>query len=249
MKPRRLRSIFRSLLLATAGSGALACAAGAASTASGSHAKAQAIAHGSDCFSCHAIDHKIVGPSFDAVAKRYAGKPGAENTLVAAVKQGHVGTWGNVPMPPHPKLPDLQIKEIVAWILSRKPTPPSGQKEAAKAYSYKLDGKTVETHFPIFKPGTHKVTADIFRGYELYNSYCFRCHGEDATGSEYAPDLRRSLDNGMTEQQFLTIAMEGRKAKGMPSWAGFFSPHEIDVIYQYVKARALDVVKVGTPPE
>jgi cytochrome c len=246
----RLRSGLQSVLLASAVSAVLACAAGAAPAESGKEAKqALAIAHGSDCFSCHAVDHKIVGPAFDAVARKYAGKPGAENMLVMAVKKGHVGTWGNVPMPPHPQLTDAQIRQVVAWILSLKPQKPSAQQEAAKTYTYKVDGKSVETHFPIFKPGTHKVTADIFRGYELYNSYCFRCHGEDATGSEYAPDLRRSLDNGMTKQQFVTIAMEGRKAKGMPSWAGFFSPHEIDVIYQYVKARALKVVAVGRPPE
>jgi cytochrome c len=249
MKSRRLRSIFRPLLLAAAGSGVLAYAASLAPAASNNRAKALAIAHGSDCFSCHAIDHKVVGPAFTAVARKYAGKPGAENMLVTAVKKGHVGTWGNVPMPPHPKLTDSQIKTVIAWILSLKPTPPSRQKAAAKTYNYKVDSKTAETHFPIFQPGTKKVTADVFRGYELYNSYCFRCHGEDAVGGEYAPDLRRSLDNGMTKQQFITIAMEGRKAKGMPSWAGFFSPHEIDVIYQYVKARALDVVKVGRPPE
>jgi cytochrome c len=237
------------VLLASIGGSILACAAGAAAPPSGKQAKGQAIAQGSDCFSCHAVDRKVVGPAFTDVAKKYAGKPGAENTLVTAVKQGHVGTWGNVPMPPHPQLQEAQIKQIVAWILSLKAPQPTGQQEAAKTYSYKVDGKTVETHFPIFKPGTHKVTADIFRGFELYNSYCFRCHGEDATGSEYAPDLRRSLNNGMTAQQFVTIAMEGRKAKGMPSWAGFFSPHEIDVIYQYVKARALNVIDVGRPPD
>lgn len=246
MASRRFRNILRSVLLATAGSGILACAAG---TASGKEAEGSAIAHGSDCFSCHAVDHKIVGPSFIDVARKYAGKPGAENTLVTAIKHGHVGTWGNVPMPPHPQLKDTQVKQIVAWILSLKSPPPSGQQAAARTYTYKVDGKTVATNFPIFQPGTHKVTADVFRGYELYNSYCFRCHGEDAVGSEYAPDLKRSLNNGMTEQQFLEIAMEGRKAKGMPSWAGFLDPHEVEVIYQYVKARALDVVTVGTPPE
>lgn len=249
MNPRRLRSALRSAPLTAAAGGVLAWAAAAAPTPADNQAKALAIAHGSDCFSCHAVDHKVVGPAFAAVAQKFAGKPGAEDMLVVAVKGGHVGTWGKVPMPPHPTLKRAQIKQIVAWILSLKSPQPSGQPAAAKTYSYKADGKTVKTHFPIFKPGTQKVTADVFRGYELYNSYCFRCHGEDATGSEYAPDLRRSLDNGMSEQEFLNIAMAGRKAKGMPSWAGFFSPHEIQVIYQYVKARALHVVKVGTPPE
>ena len=75
----------------------------------------------------------------------------------------------------------------------------------------------------MWKVKTEKVTKDIFHGYEEYNSYCYRCHGQDATGSEIAPDLRHSLTGGMTEQQFLSTAMAGRQEKGMPSWAGFLT--------------------------
>ena len=70
------------------------------------------------CATCHAIDQKIVGPSYKAVAKKFAGQPNAVATLVEAVKKGHVGTWGVVPMPPHPNLPDSEIKQIVEWILT-----------------------------------------------------------------------------------------------------------------------------------
>ncbi|HUA77816.1 MAG TPA: c-type cytochrome [Acetobacteraceae bacterium] len=73
-----------------------------------------------DCVTCHAVDHKIVGPSFEDVAKKFAGQPNAVPTLVDAVKNGHVGTWGMVPMPPHPNLSDAQITEIVNWILTLK---------------------------------------------------------------------------------------------------------------------------------
>lgn len=72
------------------------------------------------CATCHSIDKKVVGPSYEAVAAKFAGKPDAVATLVAAVKKGHVGTWGVVPMPPHPNLPDSQIKKIVKWILTLK---------------------------------------------------------------------------------------------------------------------------------
>ncbi|MGH7079387.1 MAG: c-type cytochrome [Acetobacteraceae bacterium] len=73
-----------------------------------------------DCVTCHAIDHTLVGPSYEAVAKKYAGQKGAVAMLVKAVKDGHVGTWGQVPMPPHPNLSDATIKTIVEWILSLK---------------------------------------------------------------------------------------------------------------------------------
>ncbi len=73
-----------------------------------------------DCVTCHAIDHQIVGPSYQDVAKKYAGQKGAVDMLVKAVKDGHVGTWGMVPMPPHPTMSDADIKTIVEWILSLK---------------------------------------------------------------------------------------------------------------------------------
>jgi len=73
-----------------------------------------------DCVTCHAIDHKLIGPSYVDVAKKYAGQPGAVEMLVKAVKDGHVGTWGQIPMPPHPNLSDADIKTMVEWILSLK---------------------------------------------------------------------------------------------------------------------------------
>lgn len=73
-----------------------------------------------DCVTCHAIDHTLVGPSYEAVAKKYAGQKGAVDMLVKAVKDGHVGTWGQVPMPPHPNLSDQTITTIVEWILTLK---------------------------------------------------------------------------------------------------------------------------------
>lgn len=225
----------------------VAVAGFAAGTSSGgSMPKGETIAKGSDCFSCHAINQKIVGPAFTSVAAKFAGKKGAETTLVDAVKNGHVGTWGKVPMPPHPQLSDAKIKQIVSWILSLKKTK-TAAKASAKKYTYTVKGKTVSTSFPIYQAGTKKVTPEVFRGYELFNSYCFRCHGEDAVGGSYAPNLRRSLANGMTESKFVSIAMTGIKPKGMPSWAGFFTPHQIHAIYQYTKARSVAVVGTGTP--
>jgi|SRR5579859_7988121 len=73
-----------------------------------------------NCVTCHAIDHKVVGPSYEDVAKKFAGQPDAAQTLADAVRKGHVGTWGVVPMPAHPDMPDSQIQQIVAWILSLK---------------------------------------------------------------------------------------------------------------------------------
>lgn len=217
-------------------------------SASAAMAPGEVVASKSDCMSCHAVDHKVVGPAFDAVAAKYAGQPGAKAMLMKAVKDGHVGTWGQIPMPPHPTLSNQQLDEAITWILSLKPAA-AKTGTAAKTYTYTVDGKTVKLDFPVFQPGTKNVTKPVFTGYELWNSYCFRCHGVDAMGSEYAPDLRRSVRNGMTDAKMTEIAMTGIKAKGMPSWAGFFDPSQLSAIYQYVAARAYNLVGEGTPTE
>jgi len=228
----------------------LVCAVGLALPALAAMPPGEKVARGSNCFSCHAVGHKVVGPAFAAVAKRFAHQPGAKAVLVNAVKFGHVGTWGDIPMPPHPELTEQQLDEVVSWVLSISPTAEHvAAAPAGKTYRYTVDGKPVTLDFPVYRPGTKKVTATVFRGYELFNSYCFRCHGEDAMGSEYAPDLRQSVLNGMTEAQMTQIAMVGRKAKGMPGWAGFFSPHDLKAIYEYVAGRAHRLVGQGTPPE
>ncbi len=79
-----------------------------------------ALAQSKNCLACHAIDKKLVGPSYEDVAAKYAGKPGAEAKLVNAVLHGVSGTWGPVPMPANPQVTPAQAKELVQWILSLK---------------------------------------------------------------------------------------------------------------------------------
>lgn len=238
-------------LLRTAAFGLILTATGVSTALAADTTVGEQVAKNSDCFSCHAIDKKIVGPAFDAVSAKYAGQPGAKNLLMDAVEKGHVGTWGQIPMPAHPKLSKQQLDEVITWILAIKsPATAGATAKPVKTYSYTVDGKKVSLNFPVFVAGSKtKVTPEVFNGYELWNSYCFRCHGADALGSEYAPDLRKSVINGMTDAKMTEIAMTGIKAKGMPSWAGFFEPKQLSNIYQYVAARAYNLVGEGTPAE
>jgi len=122
------------------------------------------------------------------------------------------------------------------------------QEPKAKQYTYVVNDKKITVDFPVFVEGSDKkVTKDVFHGYQLYNSYCFRCHGTDATESSLAPDLRRFTAD-KTWKEFLLVAMAGREDKGMPSWAGFLSEEEVQQIYQYVKGRSLELVPGGRPP-
>lgn len=203
-----------------------------------------------DCSSCHAANRQTVGPSYAAIAKRYAGQADAISKLTAKIKEGGSGNWGDVAMTPHPGVTDAQAKQMAGWILSVKAAQPAAAKAAGQVYTYKLkNGSPRQLDFPVYAEGkAPKVTKDIFKGYALYNSYCYRCHGTDATGGELAPDLRMSLNSGMKQQNFMAVAMAGKEAKGMPSWAGFLSPEDMVRIYRYVKGRSLDLVPSGRPP-
>ena len=72
------------------------------------------------CFACHAVDKKLVGPSYKDVAAKYRGDKGAEAKLFDKVKKGGTGVWGTVPMPPNGHVPDADIKALVKWVLSQK---------------------------------------------------------------------------------------------------------------------------------
>jgi cytochrome c len=94
--------------------------AGAGLLIAGQASADEALAKAKNCMSCHAIDKKVVGPSYKDVAKKYAGNAGAAATLEAKVKKGGSGVWGTVPMPPNPAVSDADIKKLVAWILATK---------------------------------------------------------------------------------------------------------------------------------
>jgi cytochrome c len=79
----------------------------------------QALAQKSGCLACHSVDHKVLGPAYKDVAAKYKGDKGAEAKLVAKVKAGGSGVWGNIPMPANsPQVKDEDIKTIVHWVLS-----------------------------------------------------------------------------------------------------------------------------------
>ena len=94
--------------------------AGAGLMIAGQASADEALAKAKNCMSCHAVDKKVVGPSYKDVAKKYAGNAGAAATLEAKVKKGGSGVWGTVPMPPNPAVSDADIKKLVAWILATK---------------------------------------------------------------------------------------------------------------------------------
>ena len=80
----------------------------------------QALATSKNCMACHALDKKLVGPSYKDVAAKYAKDKGAVDMLAAKIIKGGSGVWGPVPMPANPQVNDADAKKLVAWVLSQK---------------------------------------------------------------------------------------------------------------------------------
>ncbi len=76
------------------------------------------------CMTCHAVNHASVGPAFQWVAWRYAGKSHAQANIAAFIQHGGKGPWGGV-------MPDLNVTATDAaalskWILALPPQAPPG---------------------------------------------------------------------------------------------------------------------------
>ena len=84
------------------------------------NAKAEAMMKKDGCAACHSIDKKIVGPAYVDVAAKYKNDKNAQATLEKKVKDGGVGAWGQIPMPPNAQVPAADIKDLVTWILTLK---------------------------------------------------------------------------------------------------------------------------------
>jgi len=74
------------------------------------------LAQKNGCMGCHAIDHKVVGPAWMDVSKKYKGNKKAQAMLVAKIKSGGSGVWGPVAMPPQ-AAPEADVKKLVKFIL------------------------------------------------------------------------------------------------------------------------------------
>jgi cytochrome c len=71
-----------------------------------------------NCSACHAPNAKLVGPSVADIAAKYKGQSGAEEKLMAKVKNGGSGVWGAIPMPPQSQLSEEDRASLVRWVLT-----------------------------------------------------------------------------------------------------------------------------------
>jgi cytochrome c len=98
-------------------------AACAANKASAAGPTPQELAKERHCLSCHAVDHKVVGPAYADVAKKYQQDPTALARLAQKIRLGGGGIWGAVPMPANAQVSADEAQVLAQWIL-KLPAPP-----------------------------------------------------------------------------------------------------------------------------
>ena len=79
-----------------------------------------ALATSKNCMACHAVDKKLVGPSYKDVAAKYKADKSAVDKLAAKIIKGGSGAWGAVPMPANPQVSEVEAKKLAAWVMTSK---------------------------------------------------------------------------------------------------------------------------------
>jgi mono/diheme cytochrome c family protein len=99
-----------------------------------------------------------------------------------------------------------------------------------------------------------KVDKQTYNGWRRYTESCLRCHGPDASGSSYAPNLLESM-KALGEDQIKDVIINGRTnvSQSAENVMPAFGEVEdvalyLDDIYGYLKARSDGVLGRGRPP-
>lgn len=87
------------------------------SSAVGKH-EGLVLIEGADCLTCHKVEERIIGPSYQEVADKYSAAD--IDMLASKIIDGGQGNWGEVPMAPHAGMSRENAKKMVEYILTLK---------------------------------------------------------------------------------------------------------------------------------
>jgi mono/diheme cytochrome c family protein len=95
------------------------------------------------------------------------------------------------------------------------------------------------------------VDAEIYDGWKQFSLHCARCHGDDALGTSFGPNLVESLrpeGDVPTRERFVEVIREGRLDRGMPTAAKLgLDPGFFEGLYRYLSGRSSGRLKGGRP--
>ncbi|HET7773289.1 MAG TPA: c-type cytochrome [Burkholderiaceae bacterium] len=78
------------------------------------------LARSKNCMACHAVDKKLVGPSYKDVAAKYANDKDAVAKLAKKIREGGVGSFGQIPMPANPQVSEAEARTLATWVMAQK---------------------------------------------------------------------------------------------------------------------------------
>lgn len=148
----------------------------------------------SDCFNCHAVDQKRVGPPFIEIATKYRKQAGALEASVQRVIKGSTGVWGKVPMIPHGHNTPEEIREMVSWVYSLEPTGltrvfpgfvntiPISKEETSKPGYFRLEANYIDRGAGEIPPLTASTTL-LLRPRLVEAETADEIHGSQVLGS------------------------------------------------------------------
>ncbi len=68
------------------------------------------------CVACHAMDSKLVGPSFKEITAKQGARPDAQAYLAGKIKAGGQGVYGQIPMPAQSLSAD-EAQQLARWLV------------------------------------------------------------------------------------------------------------------------------------
>jgi cytochrome c len=100
-------------------------------------------------------------------------------------------------------------------------------------------------------PPRDTVDAVAYEGWKQFSLNCARCHGDDALGTSFGPNLVLSLQAEgpiPTRGAFIALLSAGRPDRGLPSASTLgLSPDLFEGLYTYLSGRSAGRLHGGRP--
>ena len=118
-----------------------------------------------------------------------------------------------------------------------------GVRNVSRVLAFKLGGNAElppadERTYVIPEPPPMTASAEtVAHGRQLYHTYCFGCHGDNAISGRVIPDLRHLSVEGHAEWQAVVLG-GSRRDKGMIGFADFLNVESSQAIQAYVISEA-----------
>jgi cytochrome c5 len=110
------------------------------------------------------------------------------------------------------------------------------------AWSVDFGGPLTDEDIRAWEPTAPEIEPEVFkpspeRGMLLFAATCGICHGESGFGSEDGPKVNDPARlSALDDDWFRGVILNGRPAKGMPTWGTVLSPNQIEDLIALVSA-------------